>query len=614
MGGGFRVLASEAYLQVIGQYNMPLASALSVFLVLPCIAVFWLEKIVLGERSFLSEAPVESVAAAGTTGKGRSFHPLVSAILLFFGLFFLLFTLAIFATIAVGALTNIWGYDYTFSLRHFQDIWGQGTRSVRNSLFFAFWVATLGPLLGIITAYYLEKSPFTGSRFYEFLALLPFVIPGPFLGISYVLAFHRSPLALTGTASIIVLLCVYRELPVSFKAGQAVLRQVSTNLEQASLDLGANRWQTFLRVFLPLMAPAYRIGMIHAFISKSYDHTLAVDNVTMAVPSGKILALVGPSGCGKTTMLRIIAGLLAPDRGKVILDGQDITQMPPYQRPTATVFQNYALFPHLNVFENIAYGLKARRRSKTETGAKVKEIMQLMKITDLARRRVNELSGGQQQRVALARSLIVNPKILLFDEPLSSLDARLRVEMREEIKKIQQKTEITSIYVTHDQEEALAIAQQVAVMRDGKIEQLASPQDIYCYPQTPFVAQFVGWGNLLAAEVQTVNNLAMDVMFMEQTLQLETGKAPGVQAGKHVQLFFRPEDVLPSPRGKWPVRVQETTFLGSLVRYVLEAGNGLEHQLVMDLPLEKARYQRGEEFRVDIAPHAVRVFQDRLDL
>ncbi len=266
VGGGFRMLASEAYLQVIGQYNMPLASALSVFLVLPCLAVFWLEKGVLGERSFLSEAPVESVAAAGTVDRGRGFHPLVTGLLLIIGLFFMLFTLAIFATIAVGALTNIWGYDYTFSLRHFQDIWGQGTRSVRNSLYFAFWVATLGPLLGIITAYYLEKSPFVGSRFFEFLALLPFVIPGPFLGISYVLAFHRPPLALTGTALIIVLLCVYRELPVSFKAGQAVLRQVSGSLEQASLDLGANRWQTFIRVYLPLMAPAYRIGMIHAFI------------------------------------------------------------------------------------------------------------------------------------------------------------------------------------------------------------------------------------------------------------------------------------------------------------------------------------------------------------
>ena len=180
-------------------------------------------------------------------------------------------------------------------------------------------------------------------------------------------------------------------------------------------------------------------------ISKSYEETLAVDGVTLAVPSGKILALVGPSGCGKTTLLRVIAGLLVPDQGRVLLDGQDITKLPPYRRPTATVFQNYALFPHLNVYENIAYGLKARRSPGQNTRAAVQEIMDLMKITDLARRKVNELSGGQQQRVALARAMVVNPKILLFDEPLSSLDARLRVEMREEIKKIQQKTQITSI-------------------------------------------------------------------------------------------------------------------------------------------------------------------------
>lgn len=345
-------------------------------------------------------------------------------------------------------------------------------------------------------------------------------------------------------------------------------------------------------------------------ISKSYGQTLAVDNITLEVPSGKILALVGPSGCGKTTMLRIIAGLLTPDCGKLLLDGQDITFVPPYQRPTATVFQNYALFPHLNVFENIAYGLKARRTSNQETRVKVQEIMSLMKITNLARRKVNELSGGQQQRVALARSMVVNPKILLFDEPLSSLDARLRVEMREEIKRIQQKTEITSVYVTHDQEEALAIAQQVAVMKDGKIEQIGTPRDIYCYPKTPFVAEFVGWGNLKDAQVQNVNGNVISLLLMGQVIQLDTDKEPGVQFGRTIRIFFRPEDVLPSPQGKWPVHVQQTTFLGSLVRYILETKNGHEQLLVMDLPLEKARYQQGDEFMVDIAIHSFHLFFD----
>jgi len=343
-------------------------------------------------------------------------------------------------------------------------------------------------------------------------------------------------------------------------------------------------------------------------ISKSYEETLAVDGVTLAVPSGKILALVGPSGCGKTTLLRVIAGLLVPDQGRVLLDGQDMTKLPPYRRPTATVFQNYALFPHLNVYENIAYGLKARRSPGQNTKAAVQEIMDLMKITDLARRKVNELSGGQQQRVALARAMVVNPKILLFDEPLSSLDARLRVEMREEIKKIQQKTQITSIYVTHDQEEALAIAQQVAVMKDGKIEQLGTPREIYCFPETPFVAQFVGWGNLVQGQVRSVNERRWDVQFMGQTLQLEREKSRDLQAGQAVHLFFRPEDVVPAPQGKWSVKIQQTTFLGSLVRYFLQTQGDHDQALVMDLPLDQARFQPGEELPVEIIPHAVRIF------
>ncbi len=343
-------------------------------------------------------------------------------------------------------------------------------------------------------------------------------------------------------------------------------------------------------------------------ISKSYEETLAVDNVTLAVPSGIIMALVGPSGCGKTTLLRIIAGLLAPDHGKVLLDGQDITHMPPYRRPTATVFQNYALFPHLNVYDNISYGLKARRLPALETREKVYEIMKLMKISDLARRKVNELSGGQQQRVALARAMVVNPKVLLFDEPLSSLDARLRVEMREEIKKIQQKTEITSIYVTHDQEEALAIAQQVAVMKDGKIEQMGSPRDIYCFPQTPFVAQFVGWGNLVDGQVITVNDQWLNVHIMDQAFRIEKERRRELKAGQSAQFFFRPEDVVPSPSGKLSVSVQQVTFLGSLIRYFLETRNGQKHSLVMDLPLDQAQFKLGDEINVDITTRSVRVF------
>ncbi len=266
VGGGFRVLASEAYLQVIGQYNMALAAALCVLLLLPCLAVFRLEKLILGERSFLSEAPVQAIGSRKKEVSSRGFHPLVTALLLFIALLFIMFSLSIFLTIVTGAFTNIWGYDYTLSLKHFEAIWGQGLKSVRNSITFALWVALCGPMVGIVTAYYLAGRRGSAARFLEFTAILPFVIPGPFLGISYVLSFHRPPLVLTGTALIIILLCIFRELPISFKAAQAVLRQVSENLAMASLDLGANHRQTFTRIFLPLTAPAYRVGMIHAFI------------------------------------------------------------------------------------------------------------------------------------------------------------------------------------------------------------------------------------------------------------------------------------------------------------------------------------------------------------
>ncbi|MDO9574309.1 MAG: ABC transporter ATP-binding protein, partial [Candidatus Contubernalis sp.] len=236
-------------------------------------------------------------------------------------------------------------------------------------------------------------------------------------------------------------------------------------------------------------------------ITKKYNETVAVNDVSITVPSGKIIALVGPSGCGKTTILRVIAGLVNPDQGQVILDGQDITQQPANQRPTVTVFQEYALFPHLSVFDNIAYGLKTRHIKRNEIKERANRVLNMLKILELKDRRIHELSGGQQQRVAVARALVINPQVILFDEPLSSLDAKLRVEMREEIKKIQRETEITAVYVTHDQEEALAVADQLAVMRDGKIEQIGTPEEVYENPLTSFVGQFIGWGNLFSGEV-----------------------------------------------------------------------------------------------------------------
>jgi iron(III) transport system ATP-binding protein len=224
---------------------------------------------------------------------------------------------------------------------------------------------------------------------------------------------------------------------------------------------------------------------------------VAVDHVDLKVDRGELITLLGPSGCGKTTALRMIAGLEKPTAGQVLIDTDDVTRLPAYLRDITMVFQSYALFPHMNVFENVAYGLKVARRPKDEVAARVAEALAMVGLEGLADRATSALSGGQQQRVALARALVIRPRVLLFDEPLSNLDAKLRKRVREDIRELQQRLGITSVYVTHDQEEALAISDRVVVMRAGVIEQIGSPLDLYTRPATRFVADFIGSANFL---------------------------------------------------------------------------------------------------------------------
>jgi spermidine/putrescine transport system ATP-binding protein len=232
---------------------------------------------------------------------------------------------------------------------------------------------------------------------------------------------------------------------------------------------------------------------------KRFGSFTAVDDLTLTVPSGSFFALLGASGCGKTTTLRMVAGLEEPSGGRVLLDGQDVSRLRPYRRPVNTVFQNYALFPHLDVFENVAFGL--RRRGLSNVAASVTAVLELVQLDGFERRRPAQLSGGQQQRVALARALVNQPKVLLLDEPLGALDLKLRRQMQIELKRIQTEVGITFLHVTHDQEEAMWMADTVAVMNDGRIEQLGAPTDIYEFPANPFVANFLGQSNLLAAKV-----------------------------------------------------------------------------------------------------------------
>ena len=228
-----------------------------------------------------------------------------------------------------------------------------------------------------------------------------------------------------------------------------------------------------------------------ANVSKSYSNIKILDNINFECEN-ELISLLGPSGCGKTTCLRTIAGFEMPDNGKIFLNGKDITNIPPNKRNIGMVFQNYALFPHLNVYENVAYGLKIKKLKKNEIKEKVKDALNMVNLEGFENYNINELSGGMQQRVAVARALVIEPEVLLLDEPLSNLDAKLRIKMRKELKKLQRDLNIPSIYVTHDQEEALAISDRIGVMNNGKIEQLDMPENIYACPKTEFIANFIG--------------------------------------------------------------------------------------------------------------------------
>ena len=240
-------------------------------------------------------------------------------------------------------------------------------------------------------------------------------------------------------------------------------------------------------------------------VHKSFKDMVAVDDLSLTVEAGEFFSLLGPSGCGKTTTLRMIGGFEDPSGGKIQLGGEEVTNLPPYKRDVNTVFQSYALFPHLSIRENIAYGLKRKKVAKDEIGSRVDEMIKLVDLEGLGDRRPNQLSGGQQQRVALARALVNRPQLLLLDEPLGALDLKLRKQMQIELKRIQSEVGITFIYVTHDQEEAMTMSDRLAVMNAGRMEQVGAPQDVYELPATEFVASFLGASNLLDGEIETAN-------------------------------------------------------------------------------------------------------------
>ena len=333
-------------------------------------------------------------------------------------------------------------------------------------------------------------------------------------------------------------------------------------------------------------------------LSKRFGDMVAVDDVNLDVEAGTLVCLLGPSGCGKTTTLRMIAGFEEPSQGQVLIGDEDITRIPPYSRPTAMVFQSYALFPHMDVFENIAYGLKARRRPKAEIEQRVDEAIHLMELEGNERKSPPQLSGGQQQRVALARALVIRPKVLLFDEPLSNLDAQLRVRMRGEIRGVQRRLGITSVYVTHDQEEAFSIADVVALMNKGKLIQLGSPRELYRQPADRFVAEFVGLSNVVPVELVDSNAKGAVVRVFGQTIR--SRRPPRNPAGT-VSIVLRPEalELVGGHDAGVPARVRTLAYVGPIARYrVVVDGDGTELTVDLSNPGPDQFYAEGTEVRL----------------
>ena len=334
---------------------------------------------------------------------------------------------------------------------------------------------------------------------------------------------------------------------------------------------------------------------------KKYGDFIALKGVSLDIREGEFFTLLGPSGCGKTTLLRMIAGFNSIEGGEFYFGDRLINAVPAYKRDIGMVFQNYAIFPHLTVEENVAYGLKARKVPKAEIAPRVKEALELVQIGHLATRKPSELSGGQQQRVALARAFVIEPSVLLMDEPLSTLDAKLRVQMRTVIKKLQRKLGITTIYVTHDQEEALAISDRIAVMKDGVIMQCGTPTEIYAKPQNPFVAGFIGVSNFLECTMEKdgLVDIKGELKVKVPVKSDYTGPA---------KLSARPEQLFFSDSGM-PGTVQFSTFLGDYVEYEVQLDDG-QSLVVNEYTKDTTEvYAAGDKVFLRFDPNRINVYR-----
>ena len=340
---------------------------------------------------------------------------------------------------------------------------------------------------------------------------------------------------------------------------------------------------------------------------------VAVDEIDLTISSGEFFSLLGPSGCGKTTTLRLIAGFEQPTGGRILLDDVDVSGVPPHKRNVNTVFQSYALFPFLTVFENVAFGLRGRKVDKKELETRVYEALELVKLRSFAKRRPGQLSGGQQQRVALARALVLKPQVLLLDEPLGALDAKLRRSLKVELKALQEQVGITFLYVTHDQEEALTMSDRLAVMRSGKIVQIGAPHEVYEEPADTYVADFLGVSNLMEVDVvERGPGARCQVRLGASVLEVTHGGAETVGRARAV---IRPERVRVEEFGsagpnRVPAMVERLVYLGSATQVILRLAPGAELQVLLQNDGTREQLTQGTPVHAFLAPDALRVLAD----
>ena len=341
-------------------------------------------------------------------------------------------------------------------------------------------------------------------------------------------------------------------------------------------------------------------------ITKAFDTTIAVNNVSLTIERGELFFLLGPSGCGKSTLLRVIAGFYRPETGILHFDDEVMNNVPPHQRNTGMVFQNYALWPHMTVAENVDYGLILRKLNKSTRKEKIDSVLEMVQMEEYRDRPVNTLSGGQQQRIALARALVIEPSVLLLDEPLSNLDAALRQSLRNEIKEIQKRTNITTIYVTHDQIEAISMADRMAIMKDGVFVQVGTPREIYQFPVDPFVASFVGETNFISGNIQEITNEKATIQTPIGVLQTESVYHSFTQ-GQKVSCSIRPEMIHlngNASTNSLTAKVDTVTYLGRVEEYELKIGDDLKLKALIYDPGTETK-QPGDTVNVSMSPKAI---------